>query len=456
MPPSESVMVIDDEPGMGRLLLIILEEAGYRVRVYQEPIKALADFTREPADIVLTDVRMPKVDGVGVLEAIKQRSMETPVVLMTAFGTLETAVNAMKKGASDYVAKPFKNEEIRLVLASVLEKRRLLDENRRLRVALAAWEGLDTLVGSSEPMKRLHEMIGQISQSDATALLLGESGTGKELAARAIHRSSPRADRPFQVIHCGALPETLLESELFGHVKGAFTDAHKDQPGLLAQAEGGTIFLDEVGEMPLPMQVKFLRFLQEREIRPLGGATVRRVDVRVIAATNKDLRKEVSDGRFREDLFYRLAVVPITLPPLRERKEDIPLLVDCFLNRIAKRSGASKRSFSPEAMAHLVTQLWPGNVRELENAVEHAVAVSRENILPLESLPNSTGITLPEPKAKSYRDAKRHLLDRFEQDYVTDLLNKTSGNVSRAAELADMDRKNFQDILKKHNITRPL
>ncbi len=448
-------MVIDDEPGMGRLLSTILEEAGYRVRVYQDPLKALADFAREPADVVLTDVRMPKVDGVEVLDAIKRRSEETPVVLMTAFGTLETAVNAMKKGAADYIAKPFKNEEIRLVLANVLEKRRLVEENRRLRVALSAHEGLDALVGSSLPMKRLHETIRQIALSDATVLLLGESGTGKELAARALHRASPRSEKPFQVIHCGALPENLLESELFGHLKGAFTDAAKDRPGLLTQAEGGTVFLDEVGDMPLPMQVKFLRFLQEREVRPLGGASARRVDVRVIAATNKNLRKEVTEGKFREDLFYRLSVVPMTLPPLRERQEDIPLLVDCFLDRIAHRSGTDKRRFSTVAMSHLMSQPWPGNVRELENAVEHAVAISRDDVLNLETLPHSPEVSPPEPKTTTYRDAKRQLLDRFEQAYLSDLLQQTDGNISRAAEFADMDRKNFQDLLKKHNISRP-
>lgn len=454
--PSELIMVIDDEPGMGRLLSTVLDEAGYRVQVYQDPLKALADFARNPADLVLADVRMPKVNGVEVLEAIKGRSKKTPVVLMTAFGTLETAVNAMKKGAADYVTKPFKNEEILMVLSSVLEKQRLVEENKRLRAALSVHEGPVPLVGTSETMKRLQERLRQVAPSDATVLLLGESGTGKELAARAVHQSSARSENPFEVIHCGALPETLLESELFGHVKGAFTDATKDRPGLLTQAEGGTIFLDEVGEMPPPMQVKFLRFLQEREVRPLGGASARRVDVRVIAATNKELKKEVEAGRFREDLYYRLAVVPIVLPPLRDRKEDIPLIVDFFLERLARRTGGKKRHFSAEAMTHFMNQSWPGNVRELENSVEHAAAVSPEELLTLECLPPPASPTPKGPTTNFFRDAKRQLLDVFERDYCSNLLKHTEGNISRAAELADMDRKNFQDLLKKHNIPRPL
>lgn len=447
-------MIVDDEPGMGRLLSTVLEDAGYRVRVYQEPIKALADFNRNPVDVVLTDVRMPKVDGVGVLEAIKNRSPETPVILMTAFGTLDMAVSAMKKGAADYVTKPFKNEEIRSVLGSVLEKQRLREENHRLRHALAGREGLDLWVGASGTMKRVHEIICQLAKSDTTVLLFGESGTGKELAARALHRNSARAEHPFQAIHCGALPETLLESELFGHVKGAFTDATKDRAGLLDQAEGGTVFLDEVGEMPPPMQVKLLRFLQEREVRPLGGAKPHRVDVRVIAATNKDLRTEMAEGRFREDLFYRLAVVPITLPPLRERREDIPILVNFFLERIALRTGTSKHQFTPEAMDGLVSSPWPGNVRELENTVERAVAMAQGEHLSFEKQENVTRSPPPFPPSKIYREAKRQILDRFEQEFISTLLRETSGNISQAAEIAGMDRKNFQDLLKRHNIPR--
>jgi DNA-binding NtrC family response regulator len=443
---------------MGRLLSSVLGDAGYRPVVFQNPAEALASLDKESFDLVLTDIKMPKTNGLEILEAVKNRSPETPVVLMTAFGTLDSAVKAMKMGADDYVAKPFKNEEILLVVAGALEKRRLVDENRRLKVALAARESADVLVGVSPAMAKLRETLAQVAVTDAAVLLEGESGTGKELAARAVHRSSRRADGPFQAIHCAALPETLLEAELFGHAKGAFTDASRERPGILVQAEGGTVFLDEVGEMPPPMQVKFLRFLQEKEVRPLGGAPVRRVDVRVVAATNKDLNKEVAAGRFREDLFYRLAVLPVRLPPLREREGDVPLLAKHFLDKIARRSRGERRRFTPEALAALSAHPWPGNVRELENLVERAVALAAGDVLGIESLPpNLSGIpSAGEGPAmdRPFGESKRSVVEAFERTYLTDLMRKTGWNVTHAAEKAGMDRKNLQDLLKKHGIHR--
>lgn len=456
----ETILVIDDEPGMGRLLSAVLQESDFRVLVFQKPEEALACLDKAPVDVVLTDVKMPRVNGLDVLAAVKSRQPEVPVVLMTAFGTLETAVKAMKMGADDYVAKPFKNDEIRLAVAGVLEKRRLVAENRWLKAALAARESADVLVGASPAMARLRETLVQVAATDATVLLEGESGTGKELAARAVHSASPRRGGPFQAIHCGALPEALLEAELFGHTKGAFTDAVRERAGLLREAEGGTVFLDEVGEMPPTMQVKFLRFLQEKEVRPLGGAPARRVDVRVVAATNKDLRREVSAGKFREDLYYRLAVVPVRMPALRERAGDVPALAEHFLDKAARRTGLERKRFAPEAMALLSAHAWPGNVRELENAVEHAAALGAGAWLGVDSLPPHVrpGALRAEPPAEggagSFRESKQRAVDAFERAYLTDLLRRAGGNVSRAAEMADMDRKNLHELLKKHGIVR--
>jgi DNA-binding NtrC family response regulator len=313
-------------------------------------------------------------------------------------------------------------------------------------------------VGASPAMAKLRENLAQVAATDATVLLEGESGTGKELAARAVHRSSRRSDGPFQAIHCAALPETLLEAELFGHAKGAFTDAARERPGILVQAEGGTVFLDEVGEMPPSMQVKFLRFLQEKEVRPLGGAPVRRVDVRVVAATNKTLSNEVAAGRFREDLFYRLAVLPVRLPPLREREGDVPVLTEHFLDKIARRSGGERKRFTPEALAALSAHPWPGNVRELENVVERASALATGNVLGIESLPpNLSGAPSAEEGPATDRpfgESKRSVVEAFERAYLTDLMSKTGWNVTHAAVKAGMDRKNLQDLLKKHGIHR--
>lgn len=448
-------MVIDDEPGMGRMLTTVLTETGYRVRAFEDPRRALADFDRNPPDLVLTDVRMPKSTGMDVLAAVKAKAPATPVILMTAFGTLENAVEAMKKGAVDFIAKPFSNEQIRTVLNNALEGRRLREENRRLRELLGAREGIEALIGVSPAMRELKGRVQRLASSDVSVLVLGESGTGKELVARALHRAGPRAAAPFEAIQCGALPDTLLESELFGHIKGAFTDATKDRPGLLVRADGGTVFLDEVGDMPPAMQIKMLRFLQEREVRPLGGEGARRVDVRVVAATHKDLRREVEEGRFREDLYYRLAVVPVRTPPLRERKEDIPLLVDAFVGRAAARTGGGRRRFSTEAGQYLSTRDWPGNVRELENAVERALAVCNENPIPLGALLEGVPTTTDAASTWSYRDAKRLCLDRFERDFLPGLMKQTGGNVSRAAAAAGLDRKSLQELLKKHRLQRP-
>ncbi|MBI4057631.1 MAG: sigma-54-dependent Fis family transcriptional regulator [Elusimicrobia bacterium] len=454
---SERILVIDDEPGMCRLLETILGEAGYQVVSFSNPIQALKAIERDSYNLVITDIRMPKVNGMDLLKAVKTSSPKTPVVLITAHGTVESAVHAMKLGARDYVAKPFQNDEIRMVVEDVLEKQRLIEENRRLKTELASRYQFGQIVGKSPKMQQIFQLISQLAQSDATILIQGESGTGKELVSRAIHFNSSRNAQPFMAIHCGALPETLLESELFGHIKGAFTDALKDRKGLLESAEGGTIFLDEVGDMSPPLQVKFLRFLQDHEVRRVGSTESRKVDVRVIAATNKNLKREVEQEKFREDLYYRLAVVPLHLPPLMERKEDIPLLVEHFLDKASKKSGKADLNLEPKTLQTLLDHNWPGNIRELENAIEHAVALSTDSHLTSEHFPPSLfeGSSYPDPSSLeklAYREAKQKVQESFEKTYLTKLLNRAKGNITHAAQMADMDRKNLQELLKKNNL----
>jgi len=398
---------------------------------------------------------MPKVSGMDILAAVKVKAPEMSVVLMTAYGTIEAAVRAVKLGASDYVCKPFKNDEICKVVERTLFVHRLVEENRRLKAEVGSRSRLGDLVGKSPKMRQVYDLIGQLARTDTTVLIQGASGTGKELAARALHYNSARSDRPFMAIHCGALPETLLESELFGHIKGAFTDAMRDKTGLLESAAGGTVFFDEVAEMPPPLQIKLLRFLQDHEVRPLGSTESRKVDVRIVAATNKDLRQEVARGKFREDLFYRLAVVLLQLPPLRERKEDIPLLVECFLERESKKRGETL-SIEASVLDVLMNHEWPGNVRELENVMAHAFVLSKSAKITLESLPSSLA-ALPKVGAfledhVPYREAKQRILASFDRAYLKELLHRSEGNVSRAARLADMDRKNFYELLKKNGL----
>ncbi|MBI4395558.1 MAG: sigma-54-dependent Fis family transcriptional regulator [Elusimicrobia bacterium] len=455
----ERICVIDDEPGMGRLLATVLGDVGYRVSAFQKPADALKTLEQNGFDLVITDIRMPKVNGMDVLKAVKSSAPQTPVILITAFGTLDSAVEALRLGASDYVAKPFKNDEIQVAVENVLEKQRLLRENQRLKTELASRYKFSEIVGRSGKMQDVFRLISQVAQTDATALLLGESGTGKELVARALHFNSPRAGKPFMAIHCGALPETLLESELFGHVRGSFTDALKDRTGLLESAEGGTVFLDEVGEMPPAMQVKLLRFLQEREFRRLGSSAAVKVNVRIVSATHRDLPREVEQGKFREDLYYRLAVVPIHIPPLRDRKEDIPLLTEHFLKKQQERTRRENLSFSPSAMKALLEYRWPGNVRELENAVEHAATLSTESLIGPESLPAALrkAETSPPPlfeENKPFRDSKQSVVEYFERHYLAELMKRAKGNVTHAADMADMDRKNLQELLKKHAIRK--
>jgi DNA-binding NtrC family response regulator len=453
----EKILIVDDEPGMCRLLESVLGAEGYQVASFQKPQEALQALDGTTFDLVVTDMKMPRINGMQILEAVRSKSRDIPVVLITAFGTLESAVQAMKLGASDFVTKPFKNDQIRLAVENALEKQRLRDENRRLKAELASRCGSGQIIGNSAKMRETFQTIAQLAQSDVSVLIQGESGTGKELVARAVHSDSPRSAKPFIPIHCGALPEALMESELFGHVKGAFTDASRDRTGLLESAEGGTVFLDEVGDMPPPLQVKLLRFLQDHEIRRIGSSESRRVDVRVIAATNKDLKQAIAGDKFREDLYYRLAVVTVQLPPLRDRKEDIPLLAEHFLRGAAeKRTPQRPLEIDPAVMRALSDHDWPGNVRELENAMAHAAALSAGPVITPESLPQAlrggTGLLTLPLTGVSYKEAKQKVLESFEKPYLSSLLEQTKGNITQAAQKAGMDRKNLYDLLKKNRL----
>jgi two-component system response regulator HydG len=373
--PTGSVLVVDDQRNMRATTAIVLRSAGHLVEEAEDGAGALRRIQQEAFDVVLTDLRMPSVDGMEVLREAQRLSPETQVIVMTAYGTIESAVDAIRRGAYDFLAKPFKEDELLLRVAKAVEKRRLLGEVRLLAGEFRRRYGLEHIVGRSAAMQEVLGRVERVAPSDATVLITGESGTGKELVARALHVVSRRGERPFVPVNCAAITETLLESELFGHARGAFTGANRARRGLFEEANGGTLFIDEIGETSPGFQAKLLRALQDGEIRRVGESLPVQVDVRIIAATNQDLRRAIEERRFREDLYYRLAVVPIRIPPLRERREDVPLLAAHFLQRFAQRTGAQK-TLAPEAVARLVEHGWPGNVRELENVLEQAAALS--------------------------------------------------------------------------------
>jgi two-component system, NtrC family, response regulator PilR len=374
----EKILVVDDEQSLREVLSIMLKRAGYAVTSATDGEEAVELLQKEIYDLVITDLRMPKIDGMEVLKAVKSASPETVVLIITAFASADSAVEAMKQGAYDYLTKPFQVDEVQLIIRNALEKRRLTTENMLLKREMASQSSFAQLVGHSEPMQKVFEVVRKVADSKSNVLICGESGTGKELVARAIHYNSARSTSPFVAVNCSAVPETLLESELFGHMKGSFTGAIANKAGLFEIADGGTIFLDEIGDTTPTIQVKLLRVIQEREFRRVGGSQDVKVDVRVVAATNKDLEKAVADGSFREDLYYRLDVIPIRLPPLRMRTGDIPLLVSHFLERFAKESGKPQPVLSSDAMHVLLEHEWRGNVRELENLIERVVAFSMD------------------------------------------------------------------------------
>ncbi len=461
------VLVVDDEPALLRALEALLARKGHEVVALDSPIAATQRLAQEDFDVALLDIKMPELSGLELLNAVKHRRPEVEVILMTGHATVETALQAVKAGAYDYLTKPFEDvEHVARQVAKAAERKALFDRNRKLESQLRERDGGapgDGLVGTSAPMRDVTRMIEAVAYSATTVLVTGESGTGKELVARALHGRSPRRAQPFVALNCGALTETLLESELFGHVKGAFTGAQRDQKGLFDAADGGTIFLDEIGDIPLSTQVRLLRVLQEGEIKRVGSADSVRVDVRVIAATHRDLPKLVKSGKFREDLFYRLNVINVHLPALRERVEDVPLLAHHFLRRYADRLGKKVRTLSPEAIELLCGYRWPGNVRELENAIERAVVLCRgDAVTPTDLPPAVSGRTAPLVRdapaggedaawlAMSYAAAKEQALRRFEKSYVEALMRACDSNISAAARKAGMDRSNFKRVLRKY------
>jgi len=451
------VLVVDDRENMLKLFAKILGE-GYELTTASDGGRALSLVASQEFDVVVTDVRMPGAGGLEVLAAVKSRSPETEVVMMTAYATVQDAVEAMKKGAYDYLQKPFDPDAAALVVSRALERKRLREQAATLRKELEGVYAFHNLVGKSVAMRDVYRLLEQAAGLDITVLLTGDTGTGKELAARAIHYHSARRERRFVPVNCGALPAELVESELFGHARGAFTGATSAKAGLFEEAQGGTIFLDEVGELPLPVQVKLNRALQEKEIRRVGDNLPVKVDVRVIAATHRDLKAEVQAGRFREDLFYRLHVFPVRLPPLRERREDIPLLAAHFLEKHARAYRRELSGLDPEALRTLTGYPWPGNVRELENAVERAVAVATGAELTVADLPPEVrgaqeGALPAEVLAQMpYREAVDIARDRISRDYLVALMREFGGNVTHAAERAGMERESLHRLLRRYGI----
>ncbi|HXG04518.1 MAG TPA: sigma-54 dependent transcriptional regulator [Candidatus Binatia bacterium] len=448
------ILVVDDERSMRDLLAITLKQAGHDVVLADGGAEAVEALRSDAFDLIITDLRMHKVDGLGVLRAAREHSSDTVVLVVTAYASTETAVEAMKLGAYDYLTKPFKLDEMRLTVDKALERKRLHDENKALRRELARERGRTRFVGRSVAMLGVLETIRKAAESTSTVMITGESGTGKELVAHAIHQEGPRRDGPFVSVNCGAIPETLMESELFGHVKGAFTGAVASTPGLFAAADGGTLFLDEITEIPVSVQVKLLRAVQQREIRRVGDTRDTRVDVRLIAASNRDLARAVAEGALREDLFYRLNVIPIHLPPLRERREDIPLLVAHFIDKVSHTLGRMPKPVTPEAMAALERYHWPGNIRELENVIERAIVLGSGESLDLDALPPAIltpraddGLSLDIPPQGLKLD---ELLDRIEQRYLELALRRTGGVQTRAAALLGLSFRQFRYKLQKH------
>jgi len=455
------ILVVDDDKIVLRAATEILQRVGYSVVPIDDAVEALAAMKDPSIDVACLDIKMPNLSGMDLLRAIKKDRPDVEVIMMTAFATVETAVEAVKAGAYDYLTKPFENIDVlSLAVGRAVEKKTLRDRTRVLEEALVARSTFEELVGQSPRMRAVFDVVETVAFSAATVLIQGESGTGKELVARAIHFRSPRKDKPFVAVNCSALTETLLESELFGHVKGSFTGATTNKKGLFEAADGGTIFLDEIGDVTPAMQVRLLRVLQESEVRRVGANENIKVDVRVIAATNVDLAQARAQGRFREDLFYRLNVITIDLPPLRERPEDIPLLAQHFLARFRQKSGKHITGISAEASEALACARWKGNVRELENAIERAVVMAPGPIIELEDLPpevrkQTRGSADVEPSSLAhlpYAQAKKLAMRAFERRYLSALLERSGNNLSEAARAAGVDRSNFRRLLKQYEV----
>ncbi len=454
MKKENTILVVDDDQAHRTMLRTLLSGWGYKIVEADDGQVAVEKVHEQAFDMILMDIRMLKVSGLEALDGIKTYNPAIPVIIMTAYSSVETAVEALKKGAYDYLTKPLDFDELRLAMERAMDHSQLKEENRLLRETLGSHFDRQNIIGRSTAMVKLLETVAQVAPSEATVLITGDSGTGKELIAGAIHFNSPRKDGSFVKVNCAAITETLLESELFGHEKGAFTGAHRLKEGRFRQADGGSLFLDEVSEMSLGMQVKLLRALQEREITRVGGEEVIKVDVRVIAATNKDLIQEVESERFREDLYYRLNVVTLNVPLLRERKEDIPLLAQHFLSTFAEKNRKQIKGFTPQAMDQLLKYDWPGNVRELMNAVERAVVLSRSEYLDEQDLPLVIKDALSDEEKSPSRDAVPAdlPLEDVEKATILKTLESTDGNKSEAARRLGITRKTLHKKLKKYGM----
>lgn len=451
-----NLLIVDDEQSYRQLLSLVFQGDGHQIRTAMNGRDALSQLEAEPAEVIITDVKMPDMDGIELLRAVREILPDVGVILMTAFATVDTAREAFKLGADDFIQKPFDVEELKVIVKKAIEKQVLITENRAFKRAQRERGSIKNIVGSSDKMQAVFQMIETVAEVQSTVLVTGESGTGKELVARAIHDLSPRAEKPFISINCGAFTETLLESELFGYVKGSFTGANTNRKGLFEAANHGTIFLDEIGEMSPAMQVKLLRVLQERRVRPVGAHEEIFVDARVIAATNRDLKAMSEEGTFREDLYYRISVIPISLPPLRERKEDIAALVNHFIEKFCIQSG-KKLSISTKAAQILENYAWHGNVRELEHTIERAVALERTDEIQPERLPEHITNYNPERIRSEFDlpDEGINLtshLENLERTYIVEALKRTGGNQTRAAELLQMQVRSLRHLLDKHSI----
>jgi DNA-binding NtrC family response regulator len=439
---ARTLLVVDDDEAMRQMLTSLFREEGYAVEQASSADQALQRSAEVEFDAVLSDVRMPGRSGIELVGELRRLRPQTPVILMTAFGNIETAVAAMRAGALDYITKPFEPDAVLLTVERAVERRALEEENRQLRRAVDRTSSLGDLIGASPAMREIFALIKRIAHGRSSVLITGESGTGKEVVARTIHYHGPRADKPFLPINCTAIPEGLLESELFGHVRGAFTGAHTTKRGLFEKANGGTLFLDEIGDMGVALQGKLLRVLQDQQIRPVGGTSSLKVDVRIIAATNKEIEKEIEEGRFREDLFYRLNVIPLHIPPLRERPEDLPVLAEAFVRRHAE---GRRRYLTPEALERLASCRWKGNARELENAIERALALSDAEAIGPADLP--LGPAAPREHAAGVESVLRAAVEQqlslrdLEERYTEEILKLTGGNKVQAARILGIDRK---------------
>ncbi len=442
----EHVLVIDDDQGLLKLLTMRLTAMGFAVQACPDARAALEEARHRRFDLALTDLRLAEQDGLAVMEELREIHPSLPVLILTAHGSIPSAVEAMRKGAVGYLTKPFDDKELAVWIDKALAQSRMSREIQRLRQLVSELYGLEHVAARSPAMQTLLQQVVRVADTDATICLTGETGTGKEVIARVLHCNSRRAGGPFVPVNCGAIPETLFESELFGHVKGAFTGAVSSARGLFQSADGGTLFLDEIADMPPGLQVKILRAIQTREVLEVGANKPVKVDARIITATNRDLAQAVKAGAFREDLFYRIQVVPLTVPPLRNRQEDIPLLAQMFLRQSVERTGKSVRGFLPDAMQKLAAYHWPGNVRELEHAVEKAVILSSGEMITADLLPSGNGAT--EGPFKSLTEAK----EAFERNYLKELLDLTGGNISRASQMAGRYRADFYKLLRKYGL----